>query len=237
MDKKYQIELDEFRENFKEYKNSRIVLYGIGRYTATLVEGLKEFNFVGLMDKDPGNVGKEMFGLPIIDREKAEQIADIVVINTSETYWDVIYSRIENTAIPVYCKNGQKAQKLNGIVRENHFKDLSWAELDEKIQNAQVVSFDFFDTLFMRTVCSPRDIFVLLMEEIKDFWTVEENFQEIRNRAIEKISKNYSYDELYSAIEKETGLQHDAIEKIKIIEIELEKKVLVLNEKGETDEF
>ena len=67
MDKKYQIELDEFRENFKEYKNSRIVLYGIGRYTATLVEGLKEFNFVGLMDKDPGNVGKEMFGLPIID--------------------------------------------------------------------------------------------------------------------------------------------------------------------------
>jgi len=231
MDKKYQIELDEFRENFKEYKNSRIVLYGIGRYTATLVEGLKEFNFVGLMDKDSANVGKEMFGLPIIDREKAEQIADIIVINTSETYWDAIYSRIEDISIPVYYKNGQKAQKQNRVVWANLFKGLSWAELDEKIQNAQVVSFDFFDTLFMRTVCSPRDVFVFLTEEIKDYWTVEETFQEIRNRAIEKISKNYSYDELYSAIEKETGLQHDVIEKIKVEEIELEKRVIVLRDK------
>ena len=72
MNNKYQIELDEFKENFKEFRKSRIVLYGIGRYTATLVDGLKDFQFVGLMDKDPANVGKIMFGIPIVSKEEAE---------------------------------------------------------------------------------------------------------------------------------------------------------------------
>ena len=53
MNNKYQIELDEINNNFRKYKQLRKVLYGIGRYTATLVEGLKGFNFVGLMDKNP----------------------------------------------------------------------------------------------------------------------------------------------------------------------------------------
>ena len=104
MNNKYQIELDEFNENFKEFKQSKIVLYGIGRYTATLVEGLQDFNFIGLMDKDPANIGKIMFGLPVISKEEAEQKADLVVINTSETYWNVIYNRIEDIQIPVYYK-------------------------------------------------------------------------------------------------------------------------------------
>ena len=78
MSSKYQIELDEFEGRFKNYKNLRIILYGIGRYTATLLEGLKDFRFVGLMDKDPANVGKIMFGLPIVDKETAEEIADMV---------------------------------------------------------------------------------------------------------------------------------------------------------------
>ena len=98
MNEKYQIEIDEFKERFENYKGARIVLYGIGRYTATLLDGLKdtEFRFVGLMDKDPDNLGKVILGVPVIDRHTAEQSADMVVINTSETYWSVIYNRIKD---------------------------------------------------------------------------------------------------------------------------------------------
>ena len=146
MNNKYQIELDEFNENFKEFKQSKIVLYGIGRYTATLVEGLQDFNFIGLMDKDPANIGKIMFGLPVISKEEAEQKADLVVINTSETYWNVIYNRIEDIQIPVYYKNGERAEKKEKQQYHNPYKELCWEALEDKIEEAQVISFDFFES-------------------------------------------------------------------------------------------
>lgn len=226
MNHKYQIELDEFSENFKEFRQSRIVLYGIGRYTATLVEGLKEFNFVGLMDKDPANHGKVMFGLPILSKEEAEKQADLVVINTSETYWNVIYNRIEDIQIPVYYKNGERAVKISEQQYRNPYKDLSWEELESKIQNAQIISFDFFDTLFVRKVCNPRDVFYLLEEEIKSDWNISSSFSEERNKAIEKSDKNYSLDELYKKIQENTGLPYETVQKIKEKEICLEKRIL-----------
>ena len=69
MNDKYQLEIDEFSDRFARYRNARIVLYGIGRYTATLLEGLEVFRIVGLMDKDSANVGKVIFGLPVVDQE------------------------------------------------------------------------------------------------------------------------------------------------------------------------
>ena len=226
MNNKYQIELDEFNENFKEFKRLKIVLYGIGRYTATLVEGLKDFNFVGLMDKDPANVGKIMFGFPIISKEEAEEKADLVVINTSETYWNVIYNRIEDIKIPVYYKNGEKAEKKKKQQYHNSYKDLSWKELNSKVEDAQIISFDFFDTLFVRNVCNPRDVFYLLEEEIKEGWNANLSFVEVRNKAIEKIDKNYSLNELYQKMQEITKISCDAMQSIKEKEFALEKKLL-----------
>ena len=227
MNNKYQIELDEFNKNFKDFKHSPIVLYGIGRYTATLVEGLKDFNFIGLMDKDPANVGKIMFGLPILSKEEAEEAADLVVINTSETYWNVIYNRIEDIKIPIYYKNGERAEKVLEQEYQNPYRDLSWKELESKIQEAEVISFDFFDTLFVRNVCNPRDVFYLLEDEIREEWEIGNSFSEERNKAIENINRNYSLNELYTKIEENTELSHEIIEKIKEKEICLEQKLLV----------
>ncbi len=54
---------------------------------------------------------KLFFGLPVIDKYMVEQIADMVIINTSETYWDIIYHRICDIKLPVFYKNGEKATK------------------------------------------------------------------------------------------------------------------------------
>ena len=115
MNKKYQIEIDNFIQRFGKYREHRIVLYGIGRYTATLLEGLDNFNIVGLMDKDSANIGKRIADIPIIDKRTAEKEADMVIINTAETYWQIIYDRIEDMIIPVYYINGEdrKSTRLN----------------------------------------------------------------------------------------------------------------------------
>lgn len=231
MNEKYQIEIDEFTDRFGSYKNKRIVLYGIGRYTATLLEGIKGFHFVGLMDKDPSKIGQSAFGLPILDKTAAENNADMVIVNTAETYWNVIYERIQDIKIPVFYKNGEKAEKKESIKLENPFKNLSYESLCNQIEKVQVVSFDFFDTLFMRSVCNPKDIFSLMEIALKDKWDNPTPFTELRDIAKKKIKENYSLDELYEQIKAIIGISDDLAEEIKYKELEIEKRLLVPRQK------
>lgn len=224
MNDKYQAEIDEFIDRFSFYKNKRIVLYGIGRYTATLLEGGSGFHFVGLMDKDPENVGKIFFGLPVIDQDTAEKSADMIIINTAETYWNVIFRRIKGIQIPVFYRNGKRAEEEKSILFENPFRDMSYEELCEQIEKAEYISFDFFDTLFMRSVCNPRDLFQLMEIELHQMWKSENTFTEVREQAKKRIHKNYSLDELYQQMELLSGIPHFVMENIKNAELKLEKE-------------
>jgi len=221
MNKKYQMEIDNFIQRFGSYRDTRIILYGIGRYTATLLEGLKGFRIVGLMDKDPENTGKKLSGVPVVDQETAEKIADMVIINTAETYWNVIYDRIRDIKLPVYYINGKKAGCTENRKAENPFKGLSYLDLSALVENAEVISFDFFDTLFMRSVCSPQDIFRLM--EVKFALPITQ----MRDRAKKQIRENYSLDELYRQMEISEAMPYGQIEVIKNTELALEEKMLV----------
>lgn len=221
MNEKYQMEIDNFIQRFKLYQNERIILYGIGRYTMTLLEGLKGFNIVGLMDKDSSNIGKVIQNIPIVDNMKAEEIADMVIINTAETYWDIIYNRIKDIKLPIYYLNGKKAVLDNGEKKTNLLKGVSYLELMMEIEGVDVISFDFFDTLFMRSVCSSQDIFRLM--EIQ----MQIPFLQMRNRAKKDIKENYSLNELYARIEILENIPQLETNQIKNFEIELEKKLLI----------
>lgn len=229
MNEKYRIEIDQFVERFHAYKGARIVLYGIGRYTATLLEGLEgsDFQFAGLMDKDPNNLGKTVFGLPVIDQDTAEKKGDLIIINTSETYWNVIYNRIKQVKIPIFYKNGEPARPNEKTKNHNAYRDISDLDLRGKIQKADVVSFDFFDTLFMRSMCSPRDIFDLLDLILKTHWADAPSFSEIRNEAKQSLRENYSFDELYSRIQALYKQPPPFWETIKKTELALEQKLLI----------
>lgn len=225
MNEKYQIEIAEFNNRFCAFKDKKIVLYGIGRYTATLLEGIKDYHFVGLMDKNPENIGKVIFNLPVIDKDTAEEIADIIIINTSETYWKVIYTRIKDIKIPVYYKNGELAKEEKSIVCRNPFKELSYLELGTKLENVDVVSFDFFDTLFMRSVCAPEDIFQLL--ELREEYKGKCIFTQLRNQAKKELTENYSLEELYFEINCISGISNEVLEKAKKEEIQFEERLLI----------
>lgn len=128
---------NDFKAAFKEYKDKRIVLYGIG-IGAVLVTENDCFQFVGLMDRDPANIGRIMYGLPIISLAEAENIADMIVINAPETYWEIIYKRIENSKIPVYFRNGEKAHitqqpKVTAEEIRKELQGLSVDDVTEKI--------------------------------------------------------------------------------------------------------
>lgn len=222
-DHKYRQEIQAFTERFGTYQDARIVLYGIGRYTATLLEGVRGFRFVGLMDKDPANTGKRIAGVPVVDQQTAEETADLVIINTAEAYWEVIYRRIQDMKIPVYYINGERAGEREKKGRENPYREWSGPELLREAEQAEVVSFDFFDTLFQRSVCSPRDVFRLLEKQCE--WGLP--LTQMRDQAKQSVRENYSLDELYAQMAASGSLSQEQAGQLKKKELELERGLLI----------
>ena len=231
MNNKYEQEITDFQKNFGKYREKRVVLYGIGRYTATLISGISGFNIVGLMDKDPANIGKEYFGLPVLSSDEAKSTADLIVINTAGTYWYLIYERIKNIGVPVFFRNGERATAHQKIDTNSDYWKSSAVQLQRKIKGAEVISFDFYDTLFSRAVCNPKDLVTILDVFLKTLFSkCNINYEESRANVLKDLSENYTFDELYDAIAKEKHIDRECIKKIKKLEIDFEERFLVPRE-------
>ena len=111
-------------------------------------------------------------------------------------------------------------------------------------QNNKIYSFDIFDTLITRKVATPLGVFGLMQEHLKNDSNysefsehVKNNFALIRNKTelwvrentcINKPDfKDVSFDEIYDAIQINEGLNDEEIVKLKSLEIEIEKSVIV----------
>ena len=225
----YQSELDSFRRNFSDHQGKKIVLYGIGRYTATLLCGISEYHFVGLMDRDSANIGKIMFGLPVISQEMAEQRADLVVINTAEEYWKIIYGRIKGMRIPIYFRNGQLAgtHECEDDFSSNRYWEKNSTELRNKIRKYDIISFDIFDTLVMRKVFMIDDIFKITASRIQKKWKITDFYQERLMAGEGSNDANRSLDDIYSRMNARLQLSEEVLEQIKEIEVMTETENIV----------
>lgn len=223
----FDCEIEAFELAFKDKKTSKIVIYGTGRMTATLLSRLKGFCIVGLLDRDVALSGKKMYGVRVIGREEAEKIADIVIINTSEAYWGTIYQRIQNWKIPIYFRNGERATKafFHESGDEPYWKK-NYAELYEKIQNYDIVSFDIFDTLIMRKVYLPIDVFYMVEKRFQSKLGKNFSFVETRKKAA-SLLENATIEEIYAEMEKAEGWGGSLKEEIKLYEIEVEKQMII----------
>lgn len=222
----YQSEIDAFRRNFSNFQGKKIVLYGIGRYTASLLSGISGFHFVGLMDRDVTNIGKTLFGLPVLSKQETEVQADLVIINTAENYWKLIYARIKELSIPVYFRNGQLACiQEEGAYQSNRYWEKNGNELREKLKEYDIISFDVFDTLVMRKVFILDDIFKLTALWIQKKWKIDNFYKE--RIAAENSEFNMTLDEIYEKINRNLQLPEDVLKQIKETEIQVEMDNIV----------
>lgn len=219
---------ENFIEAFKDFRDKKIVLYGLGQYTATLLSMTDEFCFVGLLDGDIQNIGAEFYGLTVLSIEEAVEKADLIVINTSTFYWNIIYDRIKNVNIPVYYANGELAEEKNlgkGILSREE-KDITSEKIRQLIDKSEVISFDLYDTLIMRTVCNPNDIFKLTELKLEKQTGRKIAYREMRSSAVAKLQdENYTLDDLYSKI-KELYPDLD-VSDIRALELDVEKCITV----------
>lgn len=219
---KFDFEIEEFTTNFHNKKDKKIVLYGTGRMTATLLERLQGYHIVGLLDRDPAIIGKKYYGLKVLSREEAEEQADLIIINTSESYWNVIYQRISDWNVPVYYRNGKKAYFPEESDQEEPYWSKSYQQLREQVQAYDVVSFDIFNTLLMRRLYLPIDVFLVVENKLQRIYGKDIAFVEWRKRA-SAVLDNPSIDEIYVKLMELTGWDEKLAEEAKAFELEAEQ--------------
>lgn len=102
--------------------------------------------------------------------------------------------------------------------------------LKQLIDKNNIISFDIFDTLILRNIFQPTDIFRILAKFAKDEFDIDDFFQkrvEGEKKARDKVKNSEAdFQEIYDEVEKLCGCN---IEKIKQMELQLEMEFSVIN--------
>lgn len=216
-------ESEVFLEAFSNQKDLNIVLYGTGRLTALLLKhpSAKEYHIIGLSDREPEKFHDLVYGLPVMGQKEVEEKADIIVINTIPLYWTPIYTRIRNWKIPIYYRDGTRANDDRLDQQEDLYYRKSKDDLLKTAIKYDVVSFDVFDTLVMRRLANPTDVFSI----VQKIWCSKRgvNIDFVLWR--EKAEKNLvcpALDQIYEEMQIVTGWDKTWLTELKNLEIEVE---------------
>ena len=130
---------------------------------------------------------------------------DIEIENFRHNFSGIKNKRIaKNITVPVYYADGRLAclsDEDTSYERNGYWKS-SYKELKDKIDRADAVSFDIFDTLIMRKIFSPEDVFRLLGEKVRAELKLDCEIAGIRAQAAAKCGSNATINEIYKQIKK-----------------------------------
>ncbi len=221
-----------FQKKFREYRKKPMVLYGLGKNTRAILEDTQGYHFVGLMDSL--NEGKNIWGYPVLNREQVIRLNAIIVIIARESVVPIIYKRIEDLhikyGIAIYDSQGTLLGENMADYKNDRFP--YWQVTEETIKSAidmhKVISFDIFDTLIMREVLWPSDMFLLMeQEEVIASIKCMVPFSIMRKEAEGTLSRCPTIHQIYENLEHIFSVDHDVVEQWKKIEYSFEKRMVV----------
>ena len=227
-----QFVIDVFGKYFKDFKESKIAIYGIGKNTQYILEHFNEYNFIGLMDE--AKAGETIYGKKVLTKEQVLELGvDIIVIVAWTSNIHIIFRRISEFcathSIQVYDLNGNNLMAKNSEIKTfDKYNDIDMKTLKDKISNADVVSFDVFDTLVMRRTLYPKDIFLIAEDKIK-----MDIFAKTRIKAEAELYQkgNPNIHEIYDKIQQILEISDETKERWKNTEISTEKEYLIQRKK------
>lgn len=112
----------------------------------------------------------------------------------------------------------------------NYFEEIN--KIKENIDNSDIVSFDIFDTLLLRNVAEPSDIFKIVELKYYNKFNEKIQFYHKRIKAEQEARKKSKFedielDEIYNILKSDFG-EKNTIE-LKKLEVESEEEFLVAN--------
>ncbi len=229
--------MSDIRELLDKYQNESIAIYGIGTETERfLYENANKLPIVGLLDgfKSEG----EIYGYPIISiSEIRARGVKLIIVVARPGSCKVIAKRIGNFCreynIALFDIRGRNL--LDTVAIAYDFKSVSGGskkELLKKANNADVISFDLFDTLVLRKVKSYIDVFDILDFRLRERGIFISNFTKQRLAAEKELSidKPPTLEQIYEVVLKNvSGSFINAVELAKL-EWELDFTLLAVRE-------
>lgn len=227
--------LSEFDQNFAHLKGKPVVLYGIGEYTKVILDNKKDFCILGLMDVK--TTGQVVYGVKVLSEEElVSGKAEAVIIAANLSVADIIYKRIEKSVrcrgIEVYYLNGCRPAFYDETIKENLYWKKNRMDLQSRINEYDVISFDIFDTVVMRRCWQPEDIFYTVEREICKEKGIAVHFAEERRQAekvcYRTVTKYFNLNLIYEELGKKCGISRQEQEEIKEKELEAEQRYLTV---------
>lgn len=228
--------IDQFLRSFSHLRSQPIALYGLGANTQRLLDSVEGFNIVGLMD--PENIGRQVFGLPVLSKEEAATQVKAIVIVARTAVIPIIHARIAELA-----KSGIAIYDLGGNLLSSrpHAAQGQWRAkpgsdedaLRRAIDEADVHSFDIFDTLLMRQVARPENVFDLVESRTRSLLPPDVHFKSERmaaERAAAEHSPAPGIAAIYRELAARLNLTADEAATLMAEEIAAETQVLVRRE-------
>lgn len=220
-----------FVEKFDKIKHKRIVLYGLGTLTITLINELKNYNIIGVLDRGIDNIGNDFYGVPILDVKTVHEKADVIIIATQSNYWDVIYQRIKDVEVEIYFRDGSKPQKEVQKIEIDEYWTKNYEDIYDKLDKYDIVCFDIFDTLLMRKCIYSNDVFELVELRGRERLGYKLDFARMRRNSFDEVKVSHpTLDDLYDAIKMSNNLPQDTLDLLKQMEIEVEENLSVVRE-------
>ena len=222
----------------EKYKGNKIAIYGLGVETEKKLPELEKFfEIVGLLDsfKEDGNI----YGKKIISFEKAiTQNIKLIIVIARPGSCKAIAKKIGD----VCRKNGIMLIDIRGndLFVSNkvsydfkHIEAIYKNELEKKISQANVVSFDLFETLVMRQTVNPTDVIGYVDCRLQEQGIYIKEFSKKRLQSEKELSRNRAPKlvEIYQDVlikSKESGeIIEISAEKLAALEWEIDYDLII----------
>ena len=228
---------DELNDFLQKHKETNIALYGLGTETERFINKYSsQLSIIGLLDgyKDSG----EIYGYPIIPLSTIlDYDIKLIIVIARPGSCKAIAKRIGD-----FCRENDIAlfdvrgrDLLDTVAVAFDFKNVSGASREDLIKmasDADVISFDLFDTLVMRKTRSYTDVFELLDIQLRDDGIIIPDFVKHRLFSEKELSKDKPprLEQIYDHVLKSSGGCFLSAEELARREWKLDFSLLVVRE-------
>ena len=211
-----------------------IALYGLGTETERfLVEYGSRLSIAGLLDgfKSDGH----LYGYPIIPIENTlSRDVKIIIVIARPGSCKVIAKRIGDFCrehdIALYDVRGKNLLESSSVSYDySSLPGYTKNELMTKIQQADIISFDLFDTLVTRTVFSYTDIFDILSINLENEGIHIPDFSSLRLQFEKELSKSSSprLSDIYNKVLEVSGVDNITADELAEREFRIDQSTII----------
>lgn len=217
-----------------EFKGRKIAIYGLGTETERVLGEIgDEVQVLGLLDgyQNSGH----LYGKPIISMEYAvAESAGLILVAARPGSCRAIAKRIggicREKQIALFDTRGNDLCDVRRVVYD--FKKLSGYTKSQVMQKAlmyDAVSFDLFDTLIMRQVLFPADVFELVDDRLRQHGIFIEDFPARRMASEKELSRDRApgLSEIYRHMKQTYQLSEIEPEQMAVLEWEIDCGLVV----------